>query len=118
LLPAVRVKTPQRRGLPTAPRRLLPRWRTETIPTPPTRPPAREILRRQACWLHFPLRPQRRRWRAASEMTPASMTPVCMPRCCSLWLRLRTPLWAENSVWAVRASTQPRGLVRVYCFPK
>ncbi|EKF29422.1 hypothetical protein MOQ_006797, partial [Trypanosoma cruzi marinkellei] len=54
LLPAARVKTPQRRGLPTAPRRLLPRLRTTTMPTPPTRPPARGILRRQACRLPFP----------------------------------------------------------------
>ncbi|KAF8279048.1 90 kDa surface protein [Trypanosoma cruzi] len=38
-------------------------------PTPPTLLPAKEILRRQACRLPFPLRPKRTRWRKVWELT-------------------------------------------------
>ncbi|ESS63362.1 serine-alanine-and proline-rich protein [Trypanosoma cruzi Dm28c] len=72
-----------------APKRIPP-------PTPPTPPPAKEILRRQACRLPFPLRPQRTHWRTVWELTPASMTPVCMPCHRLFWLRSPTGHWAEE----------------------
>nr|AAK30075.1 serine-alanine-and proline-rich protein [Trypanosoma cruzi] len=65
-------------------------------PTPPTLLPAKEILRRQACRLPFPLRPQRTRWRKVWELTPASMTPICMPCHRLFWLRSPTGHWAEE----------------------
>ncbi|ESS62615.1 serine-alanine-and proline-rich protein [Trypanosoma cruzi Dm28c] len=65
-------------------------------PTPPTLLPAKEILRRQACRLPFRLRPKRTRWRTVWELTPASMTPVCMPCHRLFWLRSPTGHWAEE----------------------
>ncbi|ESS61901.1 90 kDa surface protein [Trypanosoma cruzi Dm28c] len=65
-------------------------------PTPPTLLPAKEILRRQACRLPFPLRPQRTHWRTVWELTPASMAPVCMPCHRLFWLRSPTGHWAEE----------------------
>ncbi|EAN98555.1 serine-alanine-and proline-rich protein, putative [Trypanosoma cruzi] len=61
-----------------------------TPPPPPTLLLAKEILRRQACRLPFPLRPQRTHWRSVWELTPASMTPVCMPCHRLFWLRSPT----------------------------
>ncbi|ESS61093.1 serine-alanine-and proline-rich protein [Trypanosoma cruzi Dm28c] len=65
-------------------------------PTPPTLLPAKEILRRQACRLPFPLRPQRTHWRTVWELMPASMAPVCMPCHRLFWLRSPTGHWAEE----------------------
>ncbi|KAF8297349.1 serine-alanine-and proline-rich protein [Trypanosoma cruzi] len=65
-------------------------------PTPPTLLPAKEILRRQACRLPFPLRPQRTHWRTVWELMPASMTPICMPCHRLFWLRSPTGHWAEE----------------------
>ncbi|KAF8277746.1 serine-alanine-and proline-rich protein [Trypanosoma cruzi] len=65
-------------------------------PTPPTLLPAKEILRRQACRLPFPLRPKRTHWRTVWELTSASMTPICVPCHRLFWLRSPTGHWAEE----------------------
>ncbi|ESS55799.1 hypothetical protein TCDM_12709 [Trypanosoma cruzi Dm28c] len=65
-----------------------------------------------------PRRPPAHRHVFAKSTAASAALRGCVPRWCSPYPRWRTPLWAEEvCMRAVRASTQPRGFVRVHCGP-
>ncbi|PBJ68554.1 90 kDa surface protein [Trypanosoma cruzi cruzi] len=85
-------------------------------PTPPTLLPAKEILRRQACGSPFLCVHKERGWRKVWELTPASMTPICMPCHRLFWLRSSTGHWAEEVNAGYKCQHSTRGSVSFFYF--